>query len=95
MSGKLSKNELEKRKAKKDRIVQVLSMPGWKDIENIMKEELMTCMDKCIEKDDPEARGAVKSLKKVSEEISETLDWGNSATDEYRKRFVTKTATVD
>lgn len=92
---RLPKAELEIRKARKDRILAVLKMPGWKEIEAIMQEEMVEAIDAVSEKDDPSARGVIQCLKRISEKISDELDWGNSASNEYQKRYFKKTAIGD
>lgn len=92
MSG-LKKKQLEDRKNRKDRIQAVLRMPGWKDIEQVIKEEFIENIEKIITKDDAVARGALDAIKRISEKISDEIEWGQSAMEEYRKKYIGKLST--
>lgn len=92
MSG-LKKKQLEDRKNRKDRIYNVLRMPGWKDIEQVIKEEFVENLEAILAKDDPAARGAVAAIKRISEKISDEIEWGQSAMEEYRKKYIGKLST--
>jgi hypothetical protein len=89
MSG-LRKAQLEERKNKAQRIQSVMKMSGWKDIELIWREEFLENLEKLLQADDPAARGAVQALKRIFEKISDDIEWGQSALEEYRKKFVGK-----
>lgn len=89
MSG-LKKKQLEERKSKKDRIQNVLRMPGWADIEAVIKSVFTENLEKILLKDDPTARGAISAIKQICESISDDIDWGNAAMEEYRKKYIGK-----
>jgi len=74
-----TRKQLEERKNKRDRIAQVLRQPGWKDIEAIIVAEMELATESLLEGDDPTARGALRVLKKISEQISDELEWGDAA----------------
>lgn len=85
---RLSKKQLEERKLKTDQIRATLRTPGWMHIDAILKEELGEGLDKLLAKDDPEARGGVNALKRVMEKITDEIEWGDAAFEEYRKKFL-------
>lgn len=86
----LKQKQLEARKAKKERIQNVMRMPGWKDISAIIQEEFLENLEKLTKADDPSARGAVRVLQRIGERISDDIEWGNAATNEYQKRYFGK-----
>ena len=84
---RLSKPQLEERKNKKMRISAVLKMPGWKLIEEIIQDELTGNIEKLIKAEDTSARGAVSAIKRIGERISDEIEWGNAALEEYKTKY--------
>ncbi|HNX02869.1 MAG TPA: hypothetical protein PKM71_04320 [Candidatus Cloacimonas sp.] len=82
------KEELKKDALRSSRIEQVMAMPGWKDIEEIIQGIFNDCMTELLKKENPEARGGINTLNTLMDDISQDLQFGKVAVEKFRKTLL-------
>jgi len=71
-----------------ERIQQTLSTNGWKDIEAIVQKKYDDSMTSLLEKEKPEARGAIQAITEIMNDISTELQFGDNARKKYNEQYL-------
>ena len=88
MVKKTQKEKLAQDALRASRIDQVLKMNGWKDIEEIIQAKYESAMNDLIEKENPEARGEIKAITEIMNDISAELQFGENARRKYNEKYL-------
>jgi hypothetical protein len=88
MAKKSNKESLAKEALRASRIQQTLVSNGWKDIMDIIHAKYDDSMNSLIEKENPEARGAIQAITEIMNDISTDLQFGENARRKYNEQYL-------
>jgi hypothetical protein len=88
MPKQTQKEKLAKDALRASRIEQTLGTNGWKDIQEIIQAKYDDCMNDLLRKENPEARGAINAIVEIMNDISQELQFGETARKKYTDRYL-------
>lgn len=73
---------------KASRIQHTLGTTGWQDIQEIIQTKYDNAMNDLLEKENPEARGAINAIIEIMNDISTDLKFGEAAQKKYKDKYL-------
>jgi len=88
MVKKTKEEKLKHDALKASRIDQTLKTSGWMVIQEIIQAKYDSAMNELIEKENPEARGAINAIQEIMNDISVDLQFGENARKKYNEQYL-------
>lgn len=79
---------LRQKSLKASRIDQTLKSIGWPDVMAIIQEKYDDCMNRLLDKENPEARGGIQAITEIMNDISAELQFGENARKKYNEQYL-------
>lgn len=73
---------------KASRLEALRNQPGWRDFEEIVQTAYDDATNDLLEKENPEARGAIKAITDIMQSISHDIKFGKVARERYKQKYL-------